>query len=172
MQATANPQRRPKPARVQCLLHGRFYFTDQDGRLESSLGAHVCLTAEHLWVTPELSIPIGQIDSIQLVSRRGLPPRRFLQIRFENPITGAPEILSLCKPDPVGIGLYRVRPLQELMRRIEELPARRESPEVGVAGGLAREEPPELDRCEVCGEKPACFVGYVYLIKTRALEWD
>ena len=174
MQATPNPLRRPKPARDRCVLHGRFYATDENGRLAHDVGKHVCLTAEELWITPELSIPLGQVEAVEIITRRGLPPRRFLAIQFVNPITGAREIVCICKPDPVGIGLYRLGPIQELASRIQELARRQASSRpvnVAVAGGVARQEAQLLDRCEVCGAKPAFYVSYVFLVSAVLLTY-
>ena len=174
MHATANPLRKPRPARDRCILHGRFYFTDEKGRLASGVGTHVCLTADELWIAPELSLPVDRIDSLQLVARPGSPPRRFLQIGYVNPITNARETVFLCKPDPVGIGLYRVKPLQDLMRRIEELPRHRDgSTPVGLsaAGDAGRRETPPSDRCEACGAKPAYYVGYLFQVSVILLSY-
>src|SRR5262245_22602505 len=113
MQATVNPLRRPKPARERCVLRGRFYFADEQGKLASGVGTGVCLTAEGIWVTAEIWIPLELIQMVAIVSKRGFPPRRYLLIRYLNPITRASEAVGLCKPDPVGIGLYRVRPLEQ-----------------------------------------------------------
>src|SRR5678816_3708202 len=97
MQATANLLRRPKPSKDQCILHGRFYFTDDNGRLASGLGTHVYLTAECVWITSELAIPVSSIDSVDVVDRRGLPPRHFVRIGYVDPITRDRAAVSLCK---------------------------------------------------------------------------
>lgn len=173
MHATANPLHKPKPARDRWLLHGRFYFTDENGRLLHSFGTQVCLTAEDLWVAPELSIPVGRIESLEIVARRGVPPRRFLRIAYVNPITMAREEVFLCKPDPIGIGLYRVKPLQELVRRIEALPRQLDgSTTARVEAGVAASQATALlDRCEVCGAKPAYYVGYLFLVSAVLLYY-
>ncbi len=160
MQVLANPLRKPKPSRDQCILHGRFYFTDEKGKLASDLGTHIYLTAEYLWVTPELSIPVVMINSVQVVERRGLPPRRFIQIGYINPITAGQETVFLCKLDLLGIGLHRTRPLQNLLRRIEDL-----RPHGGsMTSAAVLLETPPLDCCEACGAKPAYYVGYLFLV--------
>jgi len=174
MQATANPLRKPRPARDQCILHARFYLTDEKGRLAGGVGTNVCLTAEDLWIMPELSIPVGLIDSVRIVAMGAVPPRRFLQILYLNPITSTREAVYLCKPDPVGIGLYRVKPLRDLVRRIEEHPRRREpsAPVVTVAAGdFSLPEAPALDRCEVCGTQPAYYVSYLFLVSAILLAY-
>lgn len=172
MQATTNPLRRPKPSKDQCVLHGRYYFTDEKGKLASALGTQIYLTSEYLWVTPELAIPMCTIDSVQVVDRRGLPPRHFIQVVYVNPITGNRESVSLCKLDSFGIGLHRIRPLRELSVRIEELRSGLGASSSAVAAlagdGLHCESPP-LDRCEACGAKPAYYVGYLYLVSAILL---
>ncbi len=165
MQGTANPLRKSKPPKEEWVHHGRFYFTDENGRMESALGAQICLTREELWITSDLSIPLGRIDSMGIVERRGVPPRRFLRIGYVNPITKAREAVFLCKLDSFGIGLYRMGPIEELLQRIEELRAKEGSrPSVVAVGKAEPEAAPAPDRCEACGEKPAVYVGYVYLV--------
>ncbi|MGH7151670.1 MAG: hypothetical protein ACREIU_13285 [Planctomycetota bacterium] len=171
MRAPANPLRKPRPSKDRWVHHGRFYFTDENGTLESGIGTQVCLTGEDLWVTAELSIPLGTIDSVRIVRRRGLPPRRFLQIVYVNPITMAREAVYLCRPDPFGIGLYRSQPIEELMGRVEELrPRGGPRTSVAVQGRAGTEPPPALDRCEACGTQPAAYVGYRFSV-SAVLVW-
>src|SRR5262245_14620908 len=173
MPATINPLRTSKPASDQCILRGRFYFTDDKGSLAHAPGTQVCLTADDLRITSELSIPVDQIETVELVRRRGLPPRCFLRIRFVNPITNAREDVFLCKPDPVGIGLYRVAPIEELRQRIEEQ-RRRTSPALGGAtAGDPALRPPQAppDQCEACGARPAFYVSYVFLVSAVLLSY-
>ena len=174
MHATANPLRKPQPARDECTLRGRFYFTDEQGRLASSMGTNVCLTAEDLWIAPELSVPLGQIEALQLVTKGALPPRRFLRIDYRNPVTQAREAVCLCKPDPIGIGFYRVGPLEDLVSRIEALRGQGHlaaSLGAGPAGDAALHAGPSLDRCEVCGAQPAFYVGYLFLVSAVLLSY-
>jgi hypothetical protein len=171
MQTDANPLHRPKPAREETLLHGRFYFTDEQGRLEHTFGTHVFLTSEHLRVTPELSIPLARIASLELVEKRGLVRRRFLRIVFVNPITGGPECVTFCKPDPIGIGLYRAAPLRELHDRIQELRARAAQVPPALPAKQGAQQPSTLDRCEVCGARPAYYVPYLYQISAVLVSY-
>ncbi len=58
------------------------------------------------------------------------------------------------------------------MRRIDELrPQRRPSTSAGTAveGEPALRETPALRGCEVCGAKPAYYVGYLYLVSAILL---
>jgi hypothetical protein len=153
--------RRPKPDKAERLFEGRFYFTDENGRLAGGLGTTICLTAELLWVTPELAIPLGAVDSWEILEKGVLPPRRFLQLSYLNPITNGREVLSLCKPDPIGIGLYRRKPLEELSRRIGEI--RPPSPSTTSI------QP--LDACEICGAKPAWYVSYFFAVSAILLAF-
>jgi hypothetical protein len=179
MQAAINPLRKPKPSRVERLFEGRFYFTDEKGRLAGDLGTTVYLTAEFLWLSAELAVPLGAIDSMQVVEKRGLPPRRFLQISYLNPITNEREVVFLCKFDVLGVGFYRRRPLEDLIRRIEETRARL-GPSAATAGSstetlqsLHSPAAPsqELDCCEVCGGKPAYYIGYFFSISAIVLSY-
>ncbi|HZN38471.1 MAG TPA: hypothetical protein VFD82_06685 [Planctomycetota bacterium] len=170
MHATANPLHRPRPARAQCVLHGRFYFTDDQGKLESGVGTHVRLTPEYLWITSDLSLPIETIDAMQIVDGSGLPPRHFVRIRYVNPVTGDPETVCLSKLDAFGIGLHRVAPLRELVRAVEALQARSGS-STGVAEKVAPQDKQPLDRCEECGAEPAFYIGYVFLVSAVLLSW-
>jgi hypothetical protein len=174
METTANPLRRSKPSKDQSILHGRFYFTDEKGRLASGVGTHVYLTAESLWITPELSIAVERIESSRVVEKRGLPPRRFLEIRYVNPITCGREVVYLCKLDGIGIGLQRAKPVQELAREIETLRSHRTpsfAVDAEVVGGGVPEAHPALDRCETCGAKPAYYVSYLFLVSALLLSY-
>jgi hypothetical protein len=156
----ANPLRQPKPAEAERLFEGRFYLTDENGRLAGGIGTSLCLTSGLLWVTPELAIPLGAIDSTEIIEKGVLPPRRFLQISYLNPISNGRELVCLCKPDPIGIGLYRRKPLEELNRRIGEVRPATQSPAM---------QP--LDACEVCGAKPAWYVSYFFAVSALLLAF-
>jgi hypothetical protein len=141
------------------VLQGRWRPTDARGGSLGSFATYLCLTAECLWVSPELSIPLRAIERVELTTPRGLLPRRVLRIEYRNPITGGGEAIFLCKLDELGLGFYRRRPLEELAARIEELrsAATSSDPESPAP-------PPVPYCCEVCGAKPAFYVGYFFLI--------
>jgi hypothetical protein len=167
MPATANPLHRPKAPKAECILTGRFYFTNANGGLASGVGTQVRLTPESLSITSDLAIPIGSIDAIEIVHRRGLPPRHFVRIVFVNPVTGGKELVCLSKLDAFGIGLRRIAPLQELVRAVEAQRAGAASAQTAAA----QQDLPPPGHCEVCGAKPAYYVGYVFLAGALLLTW-
>ncbi len=171
-----NPLRQSEPSTGHSLYDGKFYFADAKARLANgSLGTRVHVTPEFLWVTDELAIPLSSIVDVQLLEKGWVPKRRALAVSFQNPITGEGEVVFLCKPDAVGIGLYRVQPLHELMRWIEQ--ARASAPAVvpvvqpSDASAVVTDDFARADKCEVCGARPATYITYAYLISIILISY-
>jgi hypothetical protein len=151
----ANPLRRSKPAREQRRWSGRVYFTDENGKLLDGKGQRLYLAADHLWISSELSVPLSAVTSLEIRRSRGLIKRRFLDVRYLNPISGAPEFVAVCSLD--FLGFSRLGPIEELKARIEAQMATLEAT-------ASPTDPMALDQCEVCGAKPAYYVGYMFLV--------
>jgi hypothetical protein len=156
----ANPLHRPKPRREERLLSFGYYFANENGRIAGSFGGRLHVAPDRLWLFEELSIPLAAIESVSVLERkRLLLTRRFLRIDYRNPVTGRLETVSICTFDRLGLGFYRREPLEKLARLVEERRAA-----AAPLPAPAPQEPPRPSGCEVCGGKPASYVGYVFLV--------
>ncbi len=159
-----NLLRQPKPTRDAVLYTGRFYPGSEDASLDGSFGFSIVLGREYLWLSGELSVPLWAIRSAEIFEVGWFPKRRGLRIVYENPLSGQPESIVLLKLN--ALGFHRIEPLQELRQELEAArAAASRSAATDVSGPVvsaAHLEP--VDACEVCGEKPAEYVSYTYLI--------
>jgi hypothetical protein len=164
-----NPLRQPKPSRDECLYKGRFYFGSDSARLGSDLGFSLALGRDYLWLSDELSIPLWAIQSTEIFEKGWFPKRRALKIVYENPITGLPEAIVLLKLD--FLGFYVMKPLQQLMQQLESARATATRPTAQPISVEMPSLPARPDVCEVCGGKPAYYVGYFYLISALMIAF-
>lgn len=166
-----NPLRRPKPSRDESLYRSRFYFGSEGARIEGAFGFSIVLGRDYLWLGDELSVPLWAIRHAEIFEAGWYPKRRALKITYENPITSLPEAIILMKPD--FFGLNAVKPLKELLQKLDAARASASRPvsisSANSAVPLVGLEP--VDACEICGEKPAYYVGYTYLISALVVSY-
>jgi hypothetical protein len=172
----ANPLRQTRPPKNEALYQGKFFPALPNGKYQSEAAFvryKVILTQRVLWISDELCIPIQKIKSVEIIDKF---LNKALGVTYENPITGGGlEQVFICKLDPIGIGLYRKAPLVELAAKIEAAKeaAPAEDPEENkreITDGFLSPEKDyseadeELRPCEVCGAKPAYYIGHVFLL--------
>lgn len=160
----ANPLHRPRPPRRERLFSLGYYFANEQGRIAGALGGRLHLAADHLWLTEDLAIPLAAIETVAVLEKkRLLLPRSWLRLDYLNPISRRRETVSICTFDKLGLGFYRREPLEKLARLVEERRAAAPPLPAPDAPGAAPRHPGEA-RCEVCGARPAHYVGYVFLV--------
>jgi hypothetical protein len=163
----SNPLHQPKPGPDDTLWRGRFAVADGNARYVGGFSRYnVHLTAEKIWLSRELSIPVPSILAQRMIHKGWLIPRHALQIVFTNPVTGGLETVYLCKVNPLG--LYARRPLEVLQQQIEDVRGLDAAPGTGASAESAEPaaatyagRPPA---CEVCGREPAFYTAYFFSV--------
>ncbi len=108
-----------KPRSDECLYVRRFKAADKNGRYVARPRYHAHLTADRLWLTKKLCIPLSAIRSLEMIRKRGLPNQNALSLVFLDPGSKQLDVVYLC--DMNLLGFYPVDQLQELSRKIEDL---------------------------------------------------
>jgi hypothetical protein len=164
----SNPLHIPRPKDGDIIFAGRFRLVYEPSLELVNFGVvNLRLTRRHLWLSDELAVPLTSIFNLQIIERGIIYKRSALRIVYNNPIINAPETVAICKLDPLGLGFYRRKTVENLSEVIRALMA---NPEAATSiesesfqqASTATEVKP--DGCEVCGAKPAFYVGHYFLI--------
>lgn len=140
-----NPYRMPKPV-AGVLLRGVFWYADDRGRIDDSGGvARVQMTADYLWVSDNLSVPLASIRNVENLNGRAIA------IAFHNALSNSHELVCLAARDWIGL---RNKALNNaLATGIEQ--ARRHARSPAAFEESLRDRTGDLDiGCEICGHKP------------------
>jgi len=182
MTVLQNPLRRPRPSREATLFSGTYHAADADGvYVHGAARYKLRLTADELWLSKELSIPLRLLRSVEACEEGRVRRRRFLRITFLNPINGEMEGLTVCRLDDFMLGIYRRKPLVRLKLAVDAAVGRLPAEEaqgavdsqlsVPVESGGSGVGAPARLACEVCGSAPAYYVGYRTLMAAVAVWW-
>lgn len=159
MPTLQNPLRRPRPERDETVHRVDLHVADEEARYVDGFQYYkVRLTRDCLWLSRDLALPLECIRVVEPLQRGKWVKRHALRIVYRNPITGTDESVQLCRRSFTG---YSEKPLVKLRALVQDQLEIHGELEPAMVENIRREErePVELT-CEVCGRRPAVYVGY------------
>lgn len=147
------------PPKSDCIFIGRLAHANEQAVYTGSFNRYrVRLTADMLWCSEELYIPLANIESTQIIRKGWLIRRHALEIVYRDPVSRFRSALYLCHISPLGT--YQKKRLEKL----EQLITQQRQQIIAVPGRDPSHEIIMPHVCEVCGSRDAYLVHYVYMI--------
>lgn len=154
MSKPGNPYRIPKP-KQRVLWKGKFYLATAKGKF-SGTGLdkwYAVLTADYLWLSSEIAIPLQTVRYIELLNKEGA-----ISIVYYNTLSGQEEVVLLCMLN--FLGFHDRKKVRQFNATIQEAIGALPS-DSRPGTDLIQVLPDELDiqaGCEKCGSQEAALV--------------
>ena len=152
-----NPYRIPKP-RKGVLWKSRFLPATEEGKCYEfgrvGDAYHVVLTAEYLWLSPELAIPLQTIEGVELRNNDAA-----VGIRYHNTLSKQDECVFICMRSFLSYRRAAVRQFYETLEHA--MNACPSMPSVAPSEAQSAQDEYGLQAgCETCGSLDAALLEY------------